>query len=297
MTPEEQYEIGINLLRSTNCATGWDLYDLHPSRPVDRLPLPRWDGTTCPTLVIMAEQGFGDMLQFLRFIPQITFAGEIVVAVHDDLYPVCATSHLFHGTRVMRRSEVRTHRWPDGTHWERLLSLPVHLDAVRIDRQKPFLPVPPPTPQLPAAGDGIITVGVAWRSTHRRDGPNRSIPAALLRRLAIPGRTRLVGLHRCTSIARPHPALIQPSIRNFNDTAAVIGQCDLVVTSDTVTAHLAPGLGTPTTVLLLHKPDWRWGTRQRPTDWYDAADLLFQPEPGDWRSGIETIRTQLEERT
>jgi ADP-heptose:LPS heptosyltransferase len=295
MTPVERYEAGINLLRSTNCSEGWELYDLHPSRPVDRLPLPRWDGGPCPTLVIMAEQGFGDMLQFLRFIPRLEFTGDIVVAVHDELYPVCATSHLFSGCRVMRRSEARIHRWPDDTRWERLLSLPVHLNTVTIDRQESFLPVPPPPPRLPNTDAGILTVGVAWRSTHRRDGPNRSLPASLLRQLAVPRRTRLVSLHRHTSIARPHPDLIQPPIRNFTDTAAVIGQCDLVVTSDTVTAHLAPGLGIPTTVLLLHEPDWRWGTRERPINWYAHAELLFQPEPGDWQSVISTIRTRLEE--
>ena len=86
--------------------------------------------------------------------------------------------------------------------------------------------------------------------------------------------------------------VVQLPIRGFLDSAALMAQCDLVVTADTVTAHLAPALGVPTMICLRHRADWRWGTAGNPTIWYGSAELLFQ----DARLRWETVLTDAAER-
>src|SRR5262249_10502646 len=109
----ERYAIGVALLRASNGRLGWDLYDLHPSRPVDRLPrVQRWSGERCALLIVLAEQGYGDAIQFLRFVPLVVDRAEsVVVAVHDELLDVVASSPLLHGCMVMSKSMARRMRW------------------------------------------------------------------------------------------------------------------------------------------------------------------------------------------
>jgi hypothetical protein len=279
----ERYGVGEALLRASNCARGWDLYDLHPSRSVDRLPdVQRWDGTPCRLLILVAEQGFGDAIQFLRFVPQVAhLADRVVVAVHDELLTTVG-GYLPPNVTVIRKSAARATAWPSDTRWERLMSLPVKVDGLRAEAVDAYLspPVTPPgTWQEPAME--TVTVGVAWRSTLRRGLPSRSFPSRFLRQLAI-GPVRVVSLHRSTELAAIPSGVATTEINNFVDTAYVISRCDLVVTADTVTAHLAPALGVPTLICLRHRPDWRWGTPKHPTRWYAAADTLFQDESRDW---------------
>jgi hypothetical protein len=280
---QERYAQGEALLRSSNATLGWDLYDLHPSRPVDRIPgVQRWDGKPCRLLVVVAEQGFGDAIQFIRFIPQITArATEIIVAVHDELYEVLALSPLLRDVTVISKSEAARITWPEEARWERLMSLPSKIDEIRIKAAGQYLHTNDSGLQLPWPKD-MITVGVAWRSTIRHGFPSRSFPARLVPRVAVSERIKMVTLHRPSDIAKLPRGVHSVQISNFRETAEVISQCDFVVTADTVTAHLAPALGIPTFICLRHQADWRWGTPSNPTHWYQSAELLFQDPSETW---------------
>lgn len=294
----ERYAVGASLLRASQGRLGWDLYDLHPSRPVDRLPgVQRWDGQPCRLLIVMAEQGFGDAIQFLRFVPQVvTLAETVVVAIHDELLDVTASSPLLRTCTVMAKSTARRTTWPTDARWERLMSIPAKVDKLRAGAMGPYLQVGRDTrPLLPASPTDTVTVGVAWRSTPRGGVPNRSVPARLLPHLTEPGRVRLVALHRNRDIRAAPDGVEIVRIDNLLDTTRVIARCDYVVTVDTLTAHLAPAIGVPTFVCLRHRADWRWGTPANRTRWYRAAELLFQDESQQWRPVLRAAARQISE--
>jgi hypothetical protein len=294
----DRYALGETLLRATNAADGWDLYDLHPSRSVDRLDgVQRWRGGHCETLALVAEQGFGDAIQFLRFAPHVAALAEtVVVAVHDELVDVVSSSPLLAGIRVVAKSRALESTWPPSTYWDRLMSLPRYSMPLHVHPAHAFLVAPAVSPRLVLPSYSGLTVGVAWRSTPRSGIPDRSVPVqAINRHLAGAGR-RLVSLHRPSDLGgMSRDGVLCLDIRGLRETAAVISQCDVVVSADTVTAHLAPALGVPTIVLLRHWPDWRWGTRERPTHWYAAATPLFQQTAGDWRGPLSTASQLIDE--
>lgn len=300
-TAVERYTVGTTLLRASNCVRGWDLYDLRPSRPVDRLPgVTRWRGEPCRLLVIVTEQGFGDAIQFLRFIPHVTHrADSVVVAVHDELLDVVATSPLLRDLEVIPKSLARRMAWPTDARWERLMSLPARIPNFRVDAAGSYLRVSSvgEKPTLHPSAMGVITVGVAWRSTYRRGFPNRSIPARLMSRLTESDRITGVSLHRNKDICALPRGVGTVQIRNFVETAQVISQCDWVVTADTVTANLAPALGVPTIVCLLHTPDWRWGAPPIPTRWYAWAETIFQDASGDWSTVLKEAAHRILDRS
>lgn len=290
-TPIQRYGIGEALLRASNGRLGWDLYDLHPSRPEDRLAgFPRWDGAHCELFIVLAEQGFGDAIQFLRYVPQIIERADAVLfAIHDPLFDVVAGSPLLRGARVMPKSEARRSKWPATARWERLMSLPARLPDVRVSPAAPYLRIPMTELTLRLSVSARpITVGVAWRSTRRQGFANRSFPSRVLGELTRSPHNRVVCLHRDRDVRTAPPGVEMVGIRNLRDTAEVISQCDYVVTADTVTAHLAPAVGVPTLICLRHRPDWRWGTRANPTQWYASAKTLFQEKPEDWRPVLRT---------
>ena len=111
--------------------------------------------------------------------------------------------------------------------------------------------------------------------------------------LAADPRIRMVSLHRNIDVPVLPRHVTDVVIMNFADTAAVMAQCDLIITVDTVTAHLAGALGVPTLVCLRHKADWRWGTPANPTLWYHTAQLLFQDETRRWEPVVRAARDHL----
>jgi hypothetical protein len=296
-SPVEQYSVGVSLLRASNGRLGWDLYDLHPSRPADRLPgMARWDGRPCQVLVLVAEQGFGDAIQFLRYAHHaVDHAESVVLAVHDELLEIISTSPQLRMFQVMSKSKARHTAWPKHARWERLMSIPAKLGPLPIEPVEPYLsrdvgPRPPHTP-----GEAV-TVGIVWRSTPRRGVPSRSIPTRALRYLAGQEHLRLVALHRDRDIRTRPKGVEVVGIRDFADTVRAMSECDYVVSVDTVTAHLAPAIGVPTLVCLRHRPDWRWGTPANPTLWYRAAELMFQDGSQRWEPVLAEAGRRIADR-
>ncbi len=293
----DRYALGEALLRASNGRLGWDLYDLHPSRSVDRVTdVPRWDGSWCERLFVLAEQGFGDALQFLRFVPRMLGrAGRVLVALHDELMPVASSSPVLAGTEVVSKRQAAATAWPSGTRWERLMSLPTRIADAGAKPIGAYVnqPVARAGCLLPTGPPGCLTVGVAWRATRRHGFPSRSMPVRVLSPLAANGRVRLVSLHRSVDVPTGPRFIMRLDIRDFADTAAVMAQCDQIVSVDTVTAHLAAALGVPTLICLRHRPDWRWGTPANPTHWYRHARLLFQDESRRWEPVIHAVAEHL----
>lgn len=272
--------------------------------------LPRWQGEPLNdrTLVIVAEQGFGDTLQFMRFVPLARArAAQVVFAVQRALLPLLAPLGASWRVQVVDRDAARI----DAQTQCPLLSLPLVLGA-----QRDGLPSARRYIDVPAAyrrrwrgslgGHARHKIGIAW-SGRIQAQETRSMPLAMLEPLfalpdidwivlqpALPAQeTQMLDAHpRARSIHR-----YGERIRDFADTAAIVDRLDAVVSIDTSIAHLTGALGKPLWLLLPFAADWRWflpapGTRRgvdsEPNDWYPSARVIRQPAPGDWQSVVET---------
>jgi Flp pilus assembly protein TadD len=254
------------------------------------------------TILIHAEQGFGDTLQFLRYIPLLEERGaKIILEVQPALKDLVSTNSTVPG--LFARGEAL----PSFDFHCPLLSLPLAfstgLDS--IPNRNPYLFCP--ESHRPKWREILSTtarprVGFVWfgNRQHKNDF-NRSIsPAAVAQFLA----DAPVALH-CLQVGIRDPAdaalAASPKmightgqIRDFSDPAAYIDQLDLVISVDTSVAHLAGGLGKPLWVLLPFAPDWRWLLDRDDSPWYPTARLFRQPAPRDWDAVLRKVRIALE---
>lgn len=296
-TDEERYGLGLELLRSSSGQQGWDLYDLHPSEPVDRVPdrFKNWDGRFDTRLLLHAEQGLGDCLQMLGQIVRLesVLARHITVSIHDDLTCVVPT-RLGRHIKVISKSDVATLPEED-FHASRMMSLfSRHALHAPIEPAVPFLKLAFHEPYLPPrTGEDSrpLRVGIAWQSTQRRNMPDRSIDPAFLVRAASNLPVELISLHRPMDVSFRHRRVTQPAINNLRDTAAIASECDAVVSVDTVTAHLGPAVGVRSVVILPIEPDWRWGQKDRPTHWYTHLTAIFREADITWSQQLRNLLT------
>ncbi|GLU32395.1 tetratricopeptide repeat protein [Trinickia caryophylli] len=272
--------------------------------------LPRWQGEPLVerTLVIVAEQGFGDTLQFMRFVPLARMrAAQVVFAVQPALLPLLAPLGASWRVQVVDRDAARI----DAQLQCPLLSLPLVLgiDREALASARRYVEVPAAYRRRwrgSLGGPARRKVGIAW-SGRIQAQETRSMPLAMLEPLfALPDIDWIV-LQPDLSAQETHMLDAHPRarsihryggrIRDFADTAAIVDRLDAVVSIDTSIAHLAGALGKPLWLLLPFAADWRWflpppGTRRgmdsEPNDWYPSARVIRQPAPGNWESAVET---------
>ncbi len=268
--------------------------------------LPRWRGEPLEgrTLLIQAEQGFGDTLQFVRFVPLVArMGGRVMLEVQPSLLPLIAP--LAQSARVTLIAQGTPHPAAD-LHCP-LLSLPLALGTT-------FDSLPARTPYLaaPAAyrrkwrgslgGQAKRKIGIAWSGRIQKQ-ENRSLPLAALDPLfAIEGidwivlQPQLTDAEHAALDAHPRARSIHRpgnKIADFADTAAVIERLDAVVSIDTSIAHLAGALHAKLWLMLPFAADWRWFTGTDTSPWYPRARLVRQPRPGAWDDVIETVAREL----
>ena len=290
--PDAALGEALALLTLGNWQAGWEAYEARLSHPrfaftLHDLPGRRWhasDPLAGRTLLLFAEQGLGDTLQFCRYAPLLRARGaRVSLQVQKPLVP------LLHGLAdiVVAPGEPM----PTFDAWCPLMSLP---------RECATTPqTVPPAPYLHADPQRLH----AWR---RRLGPKRGLrvgvawagnpdhPADALRSLPQAALAPLLDLHAIEAHAlqpeaRPEDARIRPhpEIADFADTAALTALMDVVVSVDTAAAHLAGALGRDVWILLAHAPDFRWMLDRADTPWYPSARLFRQARPRDW-SGVIT---------
>jgi hypothetical protein len=252
-------------------------------------------------LLLMAEQGIGDVIQFARYAPLLAGNGvAVTLEVPPTLRPLFET--------IPGPCAVITpnHPAPDCNLACPLMSLPMLFGTVAetIPPDVPHLRVPPD--HLAAWRDWLAPHGgrriglVCSGDPRNPKDATRSVPfAELLPLFSVPD-CQFVLLQpdiRDTDCAavQAAPNLVQPRglLRDFADTAAIVSQLDLVIAADTGVAHLAATLGCPVWLLLPHRPDWRWMLHRTDTPWYRTMTLYRQPTRGAWRDVIETVRRDL----
>ncbi len=268
----------------------WTLYearlDLHGARQWPN-GLQRWDGGPLAgrTLLVHAEQGLGDTLQFVRYVPLAAArGGRIVLAVQPALV------RLLRGTSGADAVVAAGAALPDFDVFVPLLSLP-GLFGTTLDTVPPRLPYA--VPWAPS-GNGPLRVGLVWAGgTAFADDRQRSMPAAALDGLAgVPG-VQFVSLQLGAAALPVGAEDGMAGVGDFADTAARVAGLDLVIAVDTAVAHLAATMDVPTWLLSRHRGCWRWGQGRADTPWYPSLRLFRQVRPGGWSGVVLDVRAAL----
>ena len=250
---------------------------------------PRWDGgdPSGRTILVTAEQGLGDTIQFMRFASSLADRGARVVAVVPAPLRRLAST-----VRGVAQSVAIGEPLPAYDAYVPLMSLP-HILAIRLDHVAGE-PRYMHAETMPLPGDAL-NVGIAWAGAPENTlNARRSIALAMLAPLFdIPG-VRLYSLKRdgeaLTAADEPWSGRLVgvPSRGDFDTMASLVASLDLVISVDTSLAHLAGALGKRVFVLLSYVPDWRWMLERTDSPWYPTARLFRQRAPGDWTSAIES---------
>jgi len=304
--PEVQLNQALIRLARGDFSAGWRQYEarwgtrqLDPDRRSFTVPL--WDGSDGAgrTILIWAEQGLGDTLQFCRYAPLLAGRGwRVVIEAPAPL------------TRLLRSLAGAIVRPIGGTELPvdchcPLMSLPRLFDTVEatIPALVPYLAADPAEIERHRLGAEGPKIGLAWSGNpgtltreHVLVDTRRSIPLARLAPLlAVPG-ARFISLQKDP---REDPAafgLLDPmqSVRDFADTAAIVAQLDLVISVDTSVVHLAGALGKPVWLLNRFDTCWRWLQARTDSPWYPSLRQFRQPAPGDWDSPIAAAAAALQ---
>lgn len=295
------WNLALLLLLEGNYEEGWEEYQWrwqsqalgHTRRDFDQ---PSWEGEALAgrTLMVYVEQGLGDAIQFARFIPMIEKDGGRVIVECQE-----AQMRLFSRIDGVDAVYPVMHCGEDFD-----LQLPL-MDLARIFRvtvdsipqELPYLTAPDSC-DIKLEGEGK-KVGLVWggRPQHEKD-EQRSIPLKALAPLFDVEGISWFSLQKGDQVVElegvDFPIVnLDVQIKDFDDTAAIMNQLDLVITVDSAPAHLAGALGRPVWIMDRKFPDWRWLLGREDSPWYPTLRIFRQKELYDWSGVIHAVATAL----
>ena len=277
----------------------------NPQAVYPRFSEPMWLGKgniEGKTILLCADEGFGDTIQFARYAPMVTARGARVILVVQD--PLQSLLSKLPGIKCCLPLSA-TARLPSFDMHCPLTSLPLAF-ATRLDTIPSAMSYLSADQACAATWENrlgpreSLRVGLAWSGNpkHTND-QNRSIPLRMLSRLLDTDAT-FVSLQKepradDSAVLRERNDIVDLTahLSDFTHTAALISCLDLVITVDTSIAHLAGALGCPTWVLLPYLPDFRWLLDRDDSPWYPTMQLFRQRAPGDYVEVIDRVRTEL----
>jgi len=307
---EAHWNNGRAQLLAGNFEEGWKEYSwrwwTELFRPwARRFPQPEWDGRediSGRTLLLHTEQGHGDAIQFIRYVPLVAKRATVIVECQPEMKSLLETVE--GAARVVARGEPL----PDFDLHLPLLSLPGVFGTTleTIPANVPYVCASPERVRAwraKLAPDGrSLKVGLTWAGG--RSDPKRDCALALLAPLAALRGVVFYSLQKgdaAEQAARPPAgmALIDRTaeLKDFADTAALVSHLDLVISVDTSVAHLAGAMGRPVWTLLRFSADWRWLQAREDSPWYPTMRLFRQERFGDWSIVIERVRQALAKLT
>jgi tetratricopeptide (TPR) repeat protein len=271
---------------------GWRAYEHrfdvpeHDTRPEGAIVLDP-SRVAGKSVLILTEQGRGDMLQFIRYAPLLAERGaSVLVQAYPDLLALLAAMQGV--VAAVSTGEPR----PEADLVTSVMSLPLAFGTHPAN--VPYLRVPPDRGSL--GSKTCPRIGVAWSgSVHSLE--RSAMPAeALAPLLALPGyefhclqKDVTDGDRMWLDSSCAPVALHGPDLGDFADTAALIDQMDVIVTIDTAIVHLAGALAKPVYLLLPFNPDWRWMLGRQDSPWYPTARLFRQPSRGLWAPAVQSV--------
>jgi len=310
-----RYQLSLCLLGRGDYAEGWRQYEsrFDPAIPgavsAPLLPMPMWQGEDLRgrRLLVLTEQGYGDHIQFSRFLPRLARQGvEIVLGASPEMRALCTTLAGVH--QVLSQVE---EAWECGAdRWTFVGSLAYRLGmaADDIGMNAPYLAAEPQRvtewrSRLAGYGAGP-RIGLVWagRATHGNDW-RRSIPLARFAPLAAVPDAVFVSLQLgegrqelSNGVAGMRFVDVAPDLRDFADTAAALEALDLLISVDSAPVHLAGALCRPVWTLLPWMPDWRWRADAEVSRWYPSMRLFRQRRSGDWDEVVQRVAHALRKR-
>ncbi len=298
------HNLGMTLLQLGDFGRGWDEAEWRwqtPQFTPFKAPQPRWTGQdiTGKTLLIHTEQGAGDAIQFIRYLPLVAKrCKKIILVCTENLIPIFATVPGV--TDIRTAGEIPLKAFDT---YCALMSLPWILKTTlaTIPNQFPYLKVP----ERPQLIDFLNThkqanhlqVGLVWAGspTHANDCNRSCSLDHFLPLLALPN-VQFYSL-QVGDLASDVQQLpkgmnlldLTPQLKDYGDTAAAVNFLDLVISVDTSVCHLAGALGKQVWTLLCYNPDWRWLLDRDDSPWYPSMRLFRQSTPQDWQSVIQQV--------
>ena len=286
-----------SLLTEGHFARGWEEHEwrLKRSDMAREFSQPLWDGDDVEgkTILLWAEQGLGDTLQFLRYAPLVAARGaKVIVECHPLLQRLVA------GVEGVAEVVEYNRACKFDIHLP-LMSLPkiFKTELSTIPAHVPYLPLPAP---LTLEDGPETTVGLVWAGNpnHANDR-NRSRPLEEFAPLTQIGNVSYFALQKGAASEQRAPdemvmTRLGPRLNDFYDTAAALAALDLLICVDTSVAHLAGALGRPVWLMLPHAADWRWLRERDDSPWYPTMRLFRQDHAGSWRKVFDAIAAELD---
>ena len=309
------WNLALALLSSGDYENGWKEYEWRFRHKVKLhahpLQLKKWDGySNCSgdKLILITEQGLGDTLQFMRYVPCLRKKGmTIALCAQTKLHGLIQASGI--ATEVYSHQDV--HKLTTG-EWLPLLSLPGYFNVGpnKPIINEPYIKVPEENilywrQKLSAQKRPII--GINWQGNLNTEVSvlsGRSFPLKTFARISENIDASFLSLQKgsgseqltdCKFLDRFVDCQEEINLTwDFVDNAAIMMNCDLIITTDTCVAHLAGGLGRPTWLLLHKAPDWRWGMEGDTTFWYPSMRLFRQRERRNWQEVMDRVAVALQ---
>jgi Flp pilus assembly protein TadD len=283
------------LLLTGRYAEGWEEYEWRPQKSLPagrKLPGNGWSGRT---VLLHQEQGAGDLIQFIRYASLLEGA-QVTVSCDERFIP------LIRGVHGVAHAVSWNAPSPSLDLEANVMSLPHILNADFQKIQVPYLRVDPERVEAwrrRLGGESRRRIGLVWGGNpanpverRRRVGLARLLPLLDIPNLAFyslqqgPQRAELGGIQNIIDLA---PETVSPV-----ETAAAMMNLDLIITVDSMPAHLAGALGRPVWVLLHFMADWRWLLDREDSPWYPQTRLFRQQRPGEWEPVIERLAQALQ---
>jgi Flp pilus assembly protein TadD len=306
--PEAHFLLGTLLLTVGDFERGWPEFEYRTRCPTiagRKFSQPRWDGSSRPgeAILLYGEYGLGDVLQFIRYTPGVSKrAKRVFIEVPSSLLPLLESSGF---PNLVAHDKPLTHfdyQLPltslPGVFKTTLSTIPAEVpyifaDASYLEKWRPRL----------AMVEGF-KVGVHWQgSLEYQNDRHRSMQLANFEPLASVPRVRLISLQKgpgegqIADVANRFSVVELEGLDEeggaFMDTAAVMHQLDLVITSDSAVAHLAGAMGIRTWLVIPFSADWRWFLDRDDCPWYPTMRLFRQTRLDDWPELFARIATEL----
>ena len=294
--------LGISQLMQGKYADGWENYEArwHAEQFTAkhrRFAIDRWKGEPLQgrKLLVYAEQGFGDTLQFCRYLTLLSDQGaEVHFECQRPMVELCRSLQGIKNV-IARKDPI-----PESDYCIPLMSIPRIFNTTleSVPANVPYLS--PSSPKVDSfraqLGDTDLKVGLVWLGNpDRQDDGMRSCPKTALAQIQAVNQVQFVSLQIGQIPPNSHSDLLDfgTQCTSFDDTAAAVEALDLVITVDTATAHLAGALGKPVWVMLGHHADWRYLMDREDSPWYPTMRLFRQTSHGDWEGLAATVAREL----